>query len=291
MPTALDHVVLAVADLDSASASFEKLGLKLSHPGEHPGQGTKNRVLFTVQADGAEFYVELLAVRDEAEAKAAGHDSLLAKIAAGGGALRLMLRTDDIDGIAAKLTAGGHAFRRDTVLRNSGTPIGDVLRPEGTPAGCEIGIIQYAEDAGERLARHKANGMLDHSFPLKRADHVAMLTPDPKPVIDFWTNVLGLPVTGEIDGGMMLIYQVQAGDVIVEFLAPSSPDSPMASRPPGLASVVAYEVPVLDDAVAQARAAGYTAPDGEAGVIPGTRRSSIPAAETAGLTVQLLEYV
>lgn len=291
MPTALDHVVLAVTDLDAASASFEKLGLKLSHPGEHPGQGTKNRVIFVVQNDGVEFYVELLAVRDESEARAAGLDSLVDKVAAGGGILRLMLRTDDIDGIAGKLDAGGHAFKRVTVLRNSGTPIGDVLRPEGAPAGCEIGIIQYAENLDERLARHRANGMLDHAFPLKRADHVAMITPNPEPVIDFWANVLGLPVTGTIDGGPMKIYQILAGDIVVELLAPATPDSPIASRPPGLASVVAYEVPVLDEAIAAARAARFTAPDGEAGVIPGTRRSSIPAGETAGLTVQLLEYV
>lgn len=289
--TALDHVVLAVADLDSAAAPFEKLGLKLSHPGEHPGQGTKNRVIFVVQNDGNEFYVELLSVRDEGEAKAAGHDSLLAKIEAGGGLLRLMLRTTDLAGIAARMDAKGLKYRRDTVLRNSGTPIGDVLRPEGTPAGCEIGIIQYAEDLPARLARHQANGMLGHDYPLKRADHVALLTPVPAPIIGFWAEVLGLPVTGEIAGGPMTIYQILAGDIVVELLAPSSPDSPIASRPPGLASVVAFEVPVLDDAVAQARERGFTAPDGEVGVIPGTRRSSIPAGETSGLTVQLIEYV
>jgi hypothetical protein len=47
----------------------------------------------------------------------------------------------------------------------------------------------------------------------------------------------------------------------------------------------------LDDAVGLARERGFTVSDPEAGVIPGTRRASIPAGELGGVGMQLLEYV
>ena len=66
----------------------------------------------------------------------------------------------------------------------------------------------------------------------------------------------------------------------------------MAGRPAALASMAAWEVSgPLDDAVALARERGFSCGDAEAGVIPGTRRASIPAAELGGVGMQLLEYV
>lgn len=53
----LDHVIVAVADLDSAALSYELLlGVRPSWRGRHPGQGTEN-VLFRL----ANTYIELLA--------------------------------------------------------------------------------------------------------------------------------------------------------------------------------------------------------------------------------------
>ena len=89
----------------------------------------------------------------------------------------------------------------------------------------------------------------------------------------------------------MVIKQIRAGDCMVELLAPTSADSPMAGRPGGLASMVAFEVPDMDAAIGVARDRGFTAPDSESGVIPGTIRSSIPGPEMAGLGVQLIAYV
>ncbi|MBX3636913.1 MAG: VOC family protein, partial [Rubrivivax sp.] len=57
MLTGLDHVVVAVADLAAASATYARLlGRAPSWQGEHPGWGTAN-TLFRL----ANTYVELLA--------------------------------------------------------------------------------------------------------------------------------------------------------------------------------------------------------------------------------------
>jgi len=56
-PLTLDHLVIAVRDLDAASASYQRLlGLKPSWHGRHPAYGTAN-VLFRLDNT----YIELLA--------------------------------------------------------------------------------------------------------------------------------------------------------------------------------------------------------------------------------------
>lgn len=287
---ALDHVVLAVPDLDAAAERFRALGLVLSQRGTHQGRGTANHAIFFHAAEG-EFYVELLTATDREAAAATGAQSLLDKLDAGGGLLRLMLRTSDLAAVRASLDAAGTAHTTDVVQREDGSLICEVLRPVGDAAGCEVAIVQYPETIEERTARHRGHGLFDHTLALQRADHVAILVKDLEATSKFWNEVLGLATVGEIPTPMMTIRQILAGDVMVELLAAASPDSPMASRPGGLASMVAFEVPDMDAAIKVVRERGFTAPDSETGVIPGTIRSSIPATEVAGLGVQLIAYV
>ncbi|WP_420135145.1 VOC family protein [Rhodopseudomonas sp.] len=57
MGFAIDHVVIAVADLDRAIADYRRLGFTVEEGGEHPGRGSKNALV--VFADGS--YFELIA--------------------------------------------------------------------------------------------------------------------------------------------------------------------------------------------------------------------------------------
>src|SRR3712207_8062190 len=61
MRLALDHVILAVPDLDQAADRLERvLGLRATRGGRHPDLGTENAL---VPMGGA--YLELVAVTDE----------------------------------------------------------------------------------------------------------------------------------------------------------------------------------------------------------------------------------
>ena len=60
MPRDIDHLVLAVRDLDAARATYERLGFTLTPMARHPF-GTANSL---VQMHGS--YLELLAVADPA---------------------------------------------------------------------------------------------------------------------------------------------------------------------------------------------------------------------------------
>ena len=130
----------------------------------------------------------------------------------------------------------------------------------------------------------------ENAFPLRRLDHLASVAHDLESTSRFWTDVLRVPVFGEVVTPTMIIRQFKVGDAIIELLGPASPDSPIHKRPPGLVSMAAWEVTDLAAAVAQARAAGFTVPDPATGVLPGTRTATIPAAELGGLAMQLLEY-
>lgn len=59
MPLTLDHVVIAVADLDAAFANYTKLGFTVLMGGDHPGGVTHNALV--IFQDGS--YLELIAFR------------------------------------------------------------------------------------------------------------------------------------------------------------------------------------------------------------------------------------
>jgi Glyoxalase-like domain len=112
----LDHVLVAVDDLDAAAEEVEERhALASVEGGRHQGLGTANRIVPL-----GETYLELVAVVDEAEAANSGFGSWVA----GGVQPRLLgwcVRTDDLDGVADRLgltIADGARARPDgTVLR------------------------------------------------------------------------------------------------------------------------------------------------------------------------------
>lgn len=97
---AIDHVIVAVGDLDRAAARFERdYGLSSIEGGRHRGLGTGNRIVPL-----GDSYVELMAVVDEDEAKGSTLAAWVRDTCAGGDRLgALCLRTDDADAVAARL--------------------------------------------------------------------------------------------------------------------------------------------------------------------------------------------
>jgi hypothetical protein len=93
----IDHVLYAVADLESGANRFEEdLGLESVRGGEHPGWGTANRIV-PLGPD----YLELIAVADPAAAAASEFGRLV--LDAGERLVGWAVATDDIDSVAARL--------------------------------------------------------------------------------------------------------------------------------------------------------------------------------------------
>ncbi len=109
MVTGIDHLVIAVRDLDEAAAQLTaRVGLAVTGGGRHPGAGTVNRIAFL--ADGA--YLELIAVEDrEAAASwAVGLAALEALDAHGGGLATYALLDDGLDATVPELQANGSSI-------------------------------------------------------------------------------------------------------------------------------------------------------------------------------------
>ena len=105
MPTAIDHLVVAVADPEAAAAELEtRVRIAPGGGGEHPGAGTYNRVAFF--SGGA--YLELIGVADAgAAATVPVGRATLAALERGGGLATYALLDDELPQTVASLQANG----------------------------------------------------------------------------------------------------------------------------------------------------------------------------------------
>jgi catechol 2,3-dioxygenase-like lactoylglutathione lyase family enzyme len=108
MFTQIDHLMICCADREQGVAQYKKMGFNVQPGGTHPGKGTHNAIVFN-DPD----YIELLAIRDPAEEKAAsgGRGSwgadLPGYIKAGGGIRYAVLQSDDLVSDVAAMKSRG----------------------------------------------------------------------------------------------------------------------------------------------------------------------------------------
>ncbi len=102
MPTGIDHVVIAVSDLDPAIADFTAAGFTVAPGGEHTN-GITHNALIPFQ-DGS--YIELIAWKRPDEP---ANTAWWRRFHAGEGLIDFALRTDDLDTEVARLRASGLA--------------------------------------------------------------------------------------------------------------------------------------------------------------------------------------
>lgn len=287
----LDHVVLAVPRLASAAERFERLGFVLSPVTAPPGLGTELRAL--ILGEGSEHvYLELLAIRDDAEARRVpGREAELEAVARGGGLSRVFLRTNRLADAAERLRAAGALVAPSHVHRADGTPVASILAVSARERlGAAVALVEYATPAERLWQRREEQGLFAHRFPVRRLDHLAIIVDDLALATAAWRDLLGLEPCGEVTTPAMVIRQLDARNAVIELIAPTGPESPVAVRPRGLVSMVAVEVPDLDAAVALARERGFAVTDPSQGPLPRSRTATIPATELAGMALQLLEY-
>jgi hypothetical protein len=109
VPLKIDHVIYAVADLESAARRLAtELGLASLPGGRHEGHGTANRIVPL-----GDSYLELMSVADEAEACSSPMGSwILEQIARTDGLVGWCVAADDIEAVAARLDLSSVAMSR-----------------------------------------------------------------------------------------------------------------------------------------------------------------------------------
>ena len=279
------RVLLPVSDLAAACAPFERLGLVVSPERRIPAGKFSVRAL-AVGGPGNLFDIEFLCPDADADSTSAqgqrGREDR--------GLSAIVLRVADMSAALAALAERGVQATAKAIYDAAGNKRLDLaILPDMPDAATPVRLIQPALSDEERLEQYL--GGRQHATPLKRLDHLAAVAPDLERSCKFWDEVLGVPTVGEVVSPTVVVRQLKIGDAMFELLGPSTPDSPIRQRPPGLNSMCSFEVPDLDATIAHAQAAGFEVADRRIGTLPGTIVATIPGAQTSGLNVQLLQYV
>jgi catechol 2,3-dioxygenase-like lactoylglutathione lyase family enzyme len=262
----IDHFMVTVPDLDPAYEAMTRLGVTTSAPGPAAATGTRR----------ASFYV-------------GGSDNFVSVefLQGDGASVLLAFPVADLEPVR-------HAFRDRGGFDESVVTVLDgdeirTLRPRAVvdDVGGNLLFVQYPQAILDRQAPIDTL----HELPLKRIDHVAIVPKDFDGCTRYWTDVLGVPLFGELDSETFVLRQMKVGDLVVEILEPHDPASPLATNPPGLLRMIAAEVDDIEVCVEHARSRGFDVPDVATGALPGTVRATIDAAQLGGLSLQLLQYL
>jgi catechol 2,3-dioxygenase-like lactoylglutathione lyase family enzyme len=178
----IDHIVIAVPDLDTARKSYAALGFTVVAGGRHP-VGTHNALI----AFGDGSYVELIAFYEDAPAH-----KWWGPLQKGGGLVDFCMQTDDLGGDT-------EAFRKAGVRIDDPAPLSRV-RPDGyqlrwvlsIPRGDHRGVapflIQDETPRAERVPRETS-----HANGVTGIGTVTVVVADVAPVRQWYTHVLRRP--------------------------------------------------------------------------------------------------
>jgi methylmalonyl-CoA/ethylmalonyl-CoA epimerase len=97
-----------------------------------------------------------------------------------------------------------------------------------------------------------------------RVSHIGVAVEDLSAAIPFYRDILGTTPKPLEDADGAAIVALTFGDIDIELLQPTSPDSPvakfLAKRGPGIHHIC-FKVPSLDEALERCRAMGYRVVD------------------------------
>ena len=153
----LDHVLIAVRDLERASRTYSGgLGFSLSPEGVHPGRGTHNRLIVL-----ASEYLELIGYRDRSEGEF--RPSMTTFLQRREGLYMFALGTGDLDRAVSDLRGKGvavgepvHGARQASEGRPGYSWRSAALPPDATP-GSETFVIQHDVTMEERYGSPRAS--------------------------------------------------------------------------------------------------------------------------------------
>ena len=201
MFTRIDHVVIAVPNLESGIAQFRNLGFNIHPGGEHPGMGTHNAI-----ALNRDDYIELLAIRDAEEHRAAATRprswgvGLAEFITAGGGIRYVVIQSDDLASDVAAMRSRGVDVS-DATDGSRITASGQTLRWKIAVLGAKNPLpIFFIEHAALMAERRKqlpgASGLKEgalHPNGVYALERTYIVVRDVANAAALYARVLGMP--------------------------------------------------------------------------------------------------
>jgi hypothetical protein len=239
MFTRIDHLMICVPDLERGAAQYRRLGFNVQPGGTHPGKGTHNAIALN-DPD----YLELLAIRDPAEERAAeakagswGRD-LTGYIKAGGGIRFVILQSDDLAADVAAMRArgvdvsdvvDGRRKQGDTEFRWKAANLG----PKNP---LPLFFIQHLTPMAER--RKHTPGAGPHANGVRFLERTYIVVHDLEASVAMYSKVLGVSeprmYKGTVIMSQMAVFQFgPAGLTIAHPYAPGPAADALERRGPG----------------------------------------------------------
>jgi catechol 2,3-dioxygenase-like lactoylglutathione lyase family enzyme len=280
----LDHVILAIGDLDAAARAYSRLlGRSPSWRGEHPGAGTAN-ALFRLENT----YLELLS----AEGAGPTGEALRSRLAARGeGPLGLAFATDDAAACREELAARG--MEPGPLQKGMGRDVESgafrewrsVLLPLARTRGVLVLAIEHLSPP-ELLPLVPAAGA--EAAAVCALDHAVVRSSDPEAARSLYGEGLGLRLALDREfpqwGARLLFFRV--GGATVEIAADLGAGRP--AEPEDRLWGLSWRVPDADAARARLAAAGLDVSEVRPGRRPGTRVFTVRDG-TCGVPTLVLE--
>ncbi len=285
----LDHVVIAVRDLDAATTDYEAIfGRAASWRGEHPKYGTKN-TLFRI----SNTYVELLALGD---GKQKEWGKALAKHLdeRGEGVYALALGTNDIKSTVKEMRANGLAVA--DAADGDGVDLASGMRREWRNAmvdgkstnGVRIFFIEHRSPAD---ALPLAEPMGDDGVGVRRMDHAVVLSADMEVSRRLWGDALGvrLALDRTFPDRNARIMFFRLGDITIEISGGAVQTEDGLGKPDRFWGL-AWGVDSIEQTCARLNAAGVETSGPRPGIKPGTLVATLKGAASHGVATLLIEH-
>jgi catechol 2,3-dioxygenase-like lactoylglutathione lyase family enzyme len=283
MLKAVDHVVIAVSDLEVATRTYTVLlGRRPSWRGDHPALGTANS-LFRLENT----YLELLAAAAQGPLADRVREHLTA---AGEGPFALALATDDAAACAGMLRARGLAAEEPAPGEGRAQAGGAVRRwrhvllPPAATRGVPLLVIEHlsSPDALPTAAPDAPPGTIADGV-----DHVVVLTPEPDAARALYGERLGLRLALDraFPGRGVRLLFFRLGGITVELAARTD----ASGAEPGADRLWGISYRVGDIAAARRRLvdAGFDVSEVRPGLRPGTTVCTVRR-ETHGVATLLI---
>ena len=279
----LDHVVVLSPDMEASRRVWgDALGVRLALDRTFPERNT--RILFFRLGDTT---IEISGGAQQTEEGMNKPDRYWG-LAWGVGDLRATVE---------RLRAAGIEVSDARTGVKPGTLVATAKGPR--THGVATLLIEHRPDSFKPESREAHRGAYDNA-PQKRAfyatglDRVSLAVNDIDETARTWLSTLGLRAQVQMpaSGGNLLLSKMDAGNAVIELVAPVSQEHRaaawIAERGPGMYGV-AITIDNLDSAIADLRAKGVVVSDAEYGEWPGTRVARITGAYTNGVALTLVQ--
>lgn len=266
LPLSLDHLVIAVRDLDLASQNYQRLlGRKPSWTGRHPTYGTAN-VLFRID----NCYIELLAPADQSEESAWNRELRGRLDTVGEGLYAIALGTDNIQTSVREIREGG--IHIDDPASGDGVDEQTGARREWANARMPIketrGIPAFViEHRSPADALPEAPSTSPEGTAVYAVDHVVVASSYMSACLRLWHETLGFDLRLTLDRNGRSMHFLLMGQAILELVGETEPDQPGERDTLG---GIAFRVKDVPATVERLRTAGAEISDARDGNAPDT---------------------